>query len=202
MVITGGDSPGPGTGALVQIVGGEGNVGGGVTINGGIGLVGGGAVSIIGGRTGEVTGTGGAILLQTSLNETAALTRLQVTNAGLVEIGSSNQFQVDQSGNASTSGSVTIGTGTPITHVLSAIGSLSFSATAAQSSKDLTITLTGANVGDVVMLGTPNGAVKTNSDYTAWVSNANTVTVRFNNYSSASQTPTASQAFRVAVMQF
>jgi hypothetical protein len=202
VVITGGLSPGTAVGASVQIIGGEGYVGGAVTITGGQGEVSGGGVSIIGGQSGEVAEPGGPILLQTSLNQTPPQTRLQVTNTGLVEIGSSSQFQVDQSGNASTSGTVTIGSGTPITHVISATGSLSFSATAAQSSRDLTITLTGANVGDVVMLGTPNGAVKTNSDYTAWVSSANTVTVRFNNYSSASQTPTASQAFRVAVMQF
>ncbi len=202
VVITGGESPGTANGASVQIIGGEGYAGGNVTITGGQGDLAGGGVTISGGQSGGAPKPGGPILLQTSLNQTPPQTRLQVTNTGLVEIGSSNQFQVDQSGNTSTSGTVTIGNGTPIMHVLSATGSLSFAATAAQSSRDLTITLTGANVGDVVILGTPNGAVKTNSDYTAWVSSANTVSVRFNNYSSASQTPTASQSFRVAVMQF
>lgn len=77
---------------------------------------------------------------------------------------------------------------------------LDFGSTAAQSSADLTITVTGAADGDVVSLGVPNGSTLTNSSFTAWVSAANTVTVRFNNYSSGAQDP-ASGTFKVRVIK-
>lgn len=77
---------------------------------------------------------------------------------------------------------------------------LDFGATAAQSSSDLTITVTGAADGDLIQLGTPNAATLTNSSYNAWVSASNTVTVRFNNYSTGSQNP-ASASFNVSVIK-
>jgi len=77
---------------------------------------------------------------------------------------------------------------------------LNFPSTNAQNSSDLTITVTGAADGDVVELGVPNAAVLTNSNYTAWVSATNTVTVRFNNYSSGAQDP-ASGTFKVRVVK-
>lgn len=57
--------------------------------------------------------------------------------------------------------------------------SLNFPSTSATTVSDLTITVTGAVVGDPVMLGIPNGSVTATATYTAWVSAANTVTVRF-----------------------
>lgn len=77
---------------------------------------------------------------------------------------------------------------------------LDFGSTSAQSSADLTITVTGATAGAPVMLGVPNGSVLSNSSFSAWVSATNTVTVRFNNYSSGSQDP-ASGTFTVRVIQ-
>jgi hypothetical protein len=65
-------------------------------------------------------------------------------------------------------------------------------------SADLTITVTGAADGDVVSLGVPNAAVNANTFYSAWVSAANTVTVRFNNYSIGTVDP-ASALFKVFV---
>ncbi len=97
---------------------------------------------------------------------------------------------------------LTIGTGgTQATKILSASAALDFGNTAAQSSADLTIALTGAVVGDAVIPGVPNGSVNANSCFTAWVSAADTVTVRFNNYSAAAIDP-ASGTFRVAVIRF
>lgn len=77
---------------------------------------------------------------------------------------------------------------------------LNFGNTLAQTSSDLTITVTGAAAGDAVILGTPNGSVNANSNFTAWVSAANTVTVRFNNYSSGAIDP-ASGTFTAIVVQ-
>jgi hypothetical protein len=82
--------------------------------------------------------------------------------------------------------------------VMSNTATLDFPATAAQSSSDLTISVPGAVPGDIVSLGVPAASTLTNSNYTAWVSLADTVNVRFNNYSSGSQDP-ASGVFAVMV---
>ena len=66
-----------------------------------------------------------------------------------------------------------------------------FPNTSAQSSSDITFTVTGVSVGQSVLLGVPDGSAPANTNYTAWVSATNTVKIRFNNYSSASVNPAA-----------
>ncbi|MGI9161067.1 MAG: hypothetical protein ACR2K1_15075, partial [Saprospiraceae bacterium] len=85
-----------------------------------------------------------------------------------------------------------------VNHGLTGSATLDFPTTNAQSSSDLTITVTGASDGDVVSLGVPNAAVTANSCYTAWVSASNTVTIRFNNYSTGAANP-ASATFKVFI---
>ena len=84
---------------------------------------------------------------------------------------------------------------------LTATATLDFASTAATSSSTLTITVTGATDGDAVNLGVPNAANNANSNFTAYVSAANTVTVQFNNYSAAAIDP-ASATFRVSVLRY
>jgi hypothetical protein len=100
-----------------------------------------------------------------------------------------------------TVGNLTIGGGTAITKVMSASATLNFGNTLTATSGDLTITVTGAADGDPVTIGVPAGSVDANSCFTAWVSSANTVTVRFNNYSAGSINP-ASGTFRATVTHF
>jgi hypothetical protein len=85
-----------------------------------------------------------------------------------------------------------------VNHGLTGSATLDFPSTGALFAADLTITVTGASDGDVVSLGVPNASVNANTCYTAWVSAANTVTVRFNNYSSGTLNP-ASGTFKVFV---
>jgi hypothetical protein len=85
-----------------------------------------------------------------------------------------------------------------VNHGLTGSATLNFPSTTTLLSADLTITVTGAADGDVVSLGVPNAAVNANTSYSAWVSAANTVTVRFNNYSSGAVDP-ASGLFKVFV---
>jgi hypothetical protein len=85
-----------------------------------------------------------------------------------------------------------------VNHGLTGSATLDFLSTNAQNSRDMTIAVTGAADGDVVSLGVPNAAVNANTSYSAWVSSANTVTVRFNNYSSGTVDP-ASALFKVFV---
>lgn len=99
-------------------------------------------------------------------------------------------------GNASlipTTGSATI------LKVLTGTAALNFDLTAV-TVQDLTITVTGAAISDCVLLGVDNASVTTSVQYTAWVSSANTVTVRART-SAAGENP-ASGTFRATVIQF
>lgn len=97
-------------------------------------------------------------------------------------------------------GGLAIGNGTTILQVLSAATAKDFGSTAAGQSSEQTISVTGAAVGDPVFLGLP-AAPDANSGFTAWVSAANTVTVRFHNYSGSPIDP-ASGTYRVVVFKF
>jgi hypothetical protein len=124
-----------------------------------------------------------SLLFQTGSSEVAT-TKLTISSAGA----------------ATFTGTVAIGSGTPIAKVMSATDTLDFGNTATLTSTDLTITVTGAAVGDSVAIGLP-AAPDANGCFTGWVSAANTVTVRFNNYSAGSIDP-ASATYRATVTQF
>lgn len=88
--------------------------------------------------------------------------------------------------------------GATVTKILSATATLNFDLTAL-TVEDLTITVTGAATGDVVTLGVPNGSVTTSVQYSAWVSAADTVTVRAR--TSATGENPASGVFRATVIK-
>lgn len=83
---------------------------------------------------------------------------------------------------------------------LTGSATLDFASTAAQTSSELTITVTGAADGDVVSVSPLNAAYNANSNYTARVSSANTVSVAFNNFSAGAIDP-ASAVFKVVVFK-
>jgi hypothetical protein len=100
--------------------------------------------------------------------------------------------------NFSATGSLKVGGGASVTKILSATATLNFDLTAL-TVEDLTITVTGAADGDVVTLGVPSGSVTTSVQYTAWVSAADTVTVRAR--TSATGENPASGVFRATVIK-
>ena len=61
------------------------------------------------------------------------------------------------------------------------------------------MTVTGAAVGDVVVLGIPAAAITATGVYIGWVSAANTVTIRFS--PKATENP-ASATFKATVIKF
>jgi len=67
--------------------------------------------------------------------------------------------------------------GQKVNKILRGSASLDFDLTAVNC-QDLTITMTGAAVGDEVFLGAPNGSIVADETFSAWVSAANTVTIR------------------------
>jgi hypothetical protein len=116
-------------------------------------------------------------------------TNLTTPENGAVEYDGTNYFV--------TSGS----TRYTLAKTLTTTASLNFGTTVTNTSSDLTVTVTGAALNDVVLLGVPNSAVNNNSSFSAWVSAANTVKVRFNNYSSASINPGVG-TFRITVLKY
>src|SRR5262244_618372 len=78
--------------------------------------------------------------------------------------------------------------------------SLDFPSQATLTSADLTVTITGATLGDPVVISQTAGNPAANLAYWGFVSAADTVTVRFNNTSAGTVDP-AAQTFRVAVIK-
>lgn len=125
-----------------------------------------------------------------------------ITVSGSVSVGTS----LTVAGSASivgieTVGSLVVGVGhTPVTRVVSATGSLTWSVVAAGAAQDQTIAVSGAAVNDVVMLGPPS-VVSAGIAYEARVSAAGVVSVRASNTTSVTVVPAAG-TFRAAVMGF
>jgi hypothetical protein len=98
-------------------------------------------------------------------------------------------------------GSLAVYTGAWYSVPLEGSATLDFPSTGHGNSADLTITVTGADEGDVVALGIPNASIVANASYIAWVSATNTVTVRFNNYASSGSSNPASGTFKIKVLK-
>lgn len=77
-----------------------------------------------------------------------------------------------------------VGTGSTVTGILLGTATLNFAEIAAAASADLTITVTGAAVGNAVSLGLP-AAPAAGLVFNAFVSAANTVTIRASNITAA-----------------
>lgn len=87
------------------------------------------------------------------------------------------------------------------TPVLFGSGTLDFANTNAGTATDLTISVTGAADGDVVMVGIPNGSTVGNGHFVGWVSASGVVTVRFLNNNLVAALNPASGLFKVMVFK-
>lgn len=86
--------------------------------------------------------------------------------------------------------------------VTTVVATLNFPNTAAGACSDLTVTLPGVVDGDVVTLGVPSASVPANGVFFAWVSAADTVTVRYANNDLVTAYNPASGDFRIAASRF
>jgi len=127
-------------------------------------------------------------------SQSGAATRLST-------ISTTGQVQALANGTDTQIMAIVGGTPTWSTLRLTNSATLNFPSTPGGDDADLTITVTGAADGDPVALGIPNAAVLPESMYMAWVSAANTVTVRFINFSLSAQDP-PSAVFKVSVSKF
>ena len=118
-------------------------------------------------------------------------TNLTTAVSGTVEFDGTNYFVTESTPTRYT-----------LAKTLTATATLDFASVPANTSADLTMTLTGAADGDVVLLGVPNGAVVANTSYTAWVSAANTITVRLSNVATGASGNPASSTFRASVVHY
>ena len=78
---------------------------------------------------------------------------------------------------------------------------LTFPEISSEASETQTITVSGAAVGDAVMIGPPAAGPTSGLTVDAWVSAADTVTLRLTNITSAALTPPASQTWRATVVK-
>lgn len=120
--------------------------------------------------------------------------KLATPGSSLMATPEAGAFEVDANGDAYYT---PVASRYKLATVLTNTATLDFANTLAATSSDLTITVTGAAVGDAVFLGAP-ASPNINSCLTSFVSAANTVTVRFNNYSAAAIDP-ASATYKVVV---
>jgi hypothetical protein len=116
-------------------------------------------------------------------------TNMSTPEAGAVEFDGTNYFV--------TSSSVRY----TLAKTLTATASLDFPSTSANTGSNLTISVTGAADGDVVLVGVPSSSAIANTCYTGYVSSANTVTVRFNNYTQGALNAAAG-TFRVTIIKY
>jgi hypothetical protein len=117
-------------------------------------------------------------------------TNMTTPEAGAMEFDGTNYF-----GTAST-------TRYTFAKTLTNTATLDFPDTSPNTSSDLTITVTGLSGGESVSVGVPNASTAANSSYSAWVSSANTVTVRFLNSQAAGNINPASGTFRVSAIVY
>jgi hypothetical protein len=155
----------------------------------GIAMTGGGATATTGVA---MCHTGSGILSFYTTNGTALTQRTTINASGVLA----------HTGNATVSGTFRVGGGTTVTNILSATATLDFPSIAADSFADLTITVTGAVSGDTVIANPIAGSAIADVSYDAWVSAANTVTIRATNNSSTTARDPASGTFRATVIRF
>lgn len=84
---------------------------------------------------------------------------------------------------------------------LTASATLDFGNAVAGAAVDLTIAVPGAALGDEVILGVPNASAVANGSFSAWVSAADVVTVRFANNDLTAALNPASGVFNVKVVK-
>ena len=134
----------------------------------------------------------------------SAVNRATVTNAatgGAVTIGATGSDGTVALNLTTKGGAPVKVNNVDVATKLSATASLDFGSVTAQSYEDKTITVTGAVSGDAIALGVPTAAITAGVAFTAWVSAADTVTVRAHNYAGTGSADIASGTFKATAVR-
>jgi hypothetical protein len=124
---------------------------------------------------------------QISYNALKPVHRFTSTSLG---VNTANpQFNLDVTGTGRFTGAVTIGGGAATNKILMASRTLTYTAIAAQTCQEKTLTLTGSATTGIAMASPAASLGSTNLSWSAWVSATNIVSVRVCNPSTASITP-------------
>ena len=149
--------------------------------------------------------TAGAVTAKVlTLQNTSGLTHVFRSNAtpqNAITADGAGDLALTTAG-AFVSGGANNNTWRELGQVLKASATLDFPSTSNHENSDLTLTVTGAVVGDPVTVSPATAAISNNSCYTAWVSATDTVTVRFNHYGTAGSIDPASGTFKVVVHKY
>jgi hypothetical protein len=167
----------------------------------------------IAGAQGTGTGAGGDVIIATappavssgsSLN--AHVEVMRVTDDGLVGIGTATPTEkLEVNGNIK-GGTVSFNADANRQATVANLGFLTatkthdFGSIAHGAQEETTITVTGAAIGDAVFVGAP-AAIEANLSWCAYVSAADTVTLRLQNVASSGNTNPASATWRVTVLK-
>jgi hypothetical protein len=144
----------------------------------------------------------GSLIVNSAGGNDLTVSETAVTRSGNIAINPGASNSVTSNGKLSVTGAVTIGGGTPITGILASSTTTDLSSIGNGTETDVQITVTGAAVGDVVAIGMPDGVFNTNDVVVrAWVSAADTVTIRIANNSGSSIDP-GSETYRAMVYKF
>lgn len=116
------------------------------------------------------------------------------------------RMTISATGAAVFNGSLAIGNGGVILKTLVASASLTFGSTGSGSATDVTMTVPGAAVDDVVCVGSPAFATTPSSTFGkgtfyGWVSAANTVTIRYQNPADLTARTPGTGTFKVIIFQ-
>jgi len=87
------------------------------------------------------------------------------------------------------------------TPIITATATLDFPSTGPGAASDLTMTLTGAVSGDVVIVGVPSGSVPANGIFFGWVSASNTVSIRYSNPDVLTTYDPSSGSFKATIIK-
>ena len=118
-------------------------------------------------------------------------TLLTTTEAGAVEYDGNNLYM----SNAAS------GVRYTMAKVLTATASFDYPSVTAGNASDLTMSCTGAIIGDAVSIGVPTASILTNGSFSGWVGSTSSVTVRFTNNSTTTALNPAPGVFRAVVFK-
>lgn len=157
---------------------------------------------IIGNKIGNQQGTAINVAVGASDNYSIISNNVNDGNTATIsDSGTGTNKQIFGNVPSGTYDFMSLGGGAALKRHLTTTASLNFGPVGANTSFDIDVTITGADIGDTVAIGVDPTSILAGICYTAWVQSANTVRVRCTNATTASVDP-AVGTFRVTILKY